>query len=201
MKTKINRDILPFFDKKKLELNLSSQILTAQDIKELVVPFLNTHAEIKSLNLSYNNIRAEGARALALNQSLITLNLCSNNIKDEGAKALADNKSLTALNLRTNNIRDEGAKALAANLNLSTLDVCLNNIGVEGTKALAEEDLMKRVWYGPNPQVPSLRSLSLFAVKKELETEKYTEEEKATIEGILEDLPRGFNVLKPKIYI
>ncbi|HHU0114210.1 TPA: hypothetical protein ACT9LX_002924, partial [Legionella pneumophila] len=95
MKTKINLNNPILFDKEKLELNLSNQKLNAQDIKELIVPFLNTNPEIKSLNLRNNNIGDEGAKALAANQSLSTLNLRANNIGDEGAKALAANQSLS----------------------------------------------------------------------------------------------------------
>jgi Ran GTPase-activating protein (RanGAP) involved in mRNA processing and transport len=176
MKTKINLNNQILFDKEKLELNLSNQKLTTQDIKELVVPFLNTHPEIKSLNLSYNNIGAEGAKALAANQSLSTLNLRANNIGDEGAKALAANQSLSTLNLRYNNIGDEGAKALA------------------------ETDPLKRANYGReagvDTGVPSLARISLFAVKKELKTGNYSEEEK---KEILEYIPPNLNILKPKI--
>ncbi|WP_407058886.1 hypothetical protein ACKZDW_25115 [Ralstonia syzygii subsp. celebesensis] len=42
-----------------------------------------------SLNVSYNQIGAEGARLLAAMPGLTTLDMCSNDIGDEGAQALA----------------------------------------------------------------------------------------------------------------
>ena len=53
------------FHPEKAELNLSNQNLTDKDIQEYIVPFLNSHPEIKTLHVRYNNIGVDGAKALA----------------------------------------------------------------------------------------------------------------------------------------
>ena len=75
-----------------------------------------------------------------------TLNLAWNNIGSDGAKALADGlqhcNSLKILNLQENDICSDGAKALAAGLqhcnSLQTLSLEGNNIGADDAKALAD---------------------------------------------------------------
>ncbi|PZM85574.1 MAG: hypothetical protein DLD55_06515 [candidate division SR1 bacterium] len=73
----------------------------------------------ETLDLSYNNIGAAGAKSLAEHWELkegVSLDLGSNKIGAEGAKSLAEHWELkegVSLNLRNNNIGDEGAKALA----------------------------------------------------------------------------------------
>ena len=75
---------------------------------------------LTTLNLGYNSIRVEGAKAIADSLKsgmavLTDLDLGGNSIGVEGAKAIADSlKSgmavLTNLNLNANEIGDEGAK-------------------------------------------------------------------------------------------
>jgi Ran GTPase-activating protein (RanGAP) involved in mRNA processing and transport len=108
------------------------------------------NGSLTSLNLEWNNIGDEGAKALAdalgKDSRLTSLGLFGNSIGDEGAKALADalgkNSGLTSLYLGANNIGAEGAKALADALgkdsSLTGLNLWHNNIGDEGAKALAD---------------------------------------------------------------
>jgi Ran GTPase-activating protein (RanGAP) involved in mRNA processing and transport len=75
-------------------------------------------------------------QALAQNTCLTTLNVSGNQIGAEGAKVLAQNTRLTTLNVERNAIGAEGAKALAQNTVLTTLDVANNQIGSEEQDAL-----------------------------------------------------------------
>ena len=119
------------------------------NISQSASQMFNFDVNATTLDLSYNKIGVEGARALALNlanvKCLTTLDLSYNKIGDEGARALALNianaKCLTTLNLSYTNVGDEGARALALNLAnakcLTTLDLSGNKIGDEGARALA----------------------------------------------------------------
>src|SRR5262249_50534767 len=75
---------------------------------------------LTNLNLSVNNIGADGVKALATalkDSRLTSFNLHSNNIGADGAEALATalkDSHLTDLNLQYNDIDADSAKALAA---------------------------------------------------------------------------------------
>lgn len=118
-------------------LNLSYKNLSPEDAVTICI-YLNRHPEIRSLDVSWNQIGDEGARVLAANTTLTTLNVRANLIGDEGAKALAKNTSLKSLNVLCNRIGDEGAIALATNTSLTSLYVGSNNIGYIGARALAK---------------------------------------------------------------
>ena len=109
--------------------------------------------KLNSLNLSDNNITAEGAKHLSTalmithnNCKLNSLNLKDNNITDKGVKHLYTalihtTCKLNNLNLRDNNITDEGVKHLFralihTNCKLNSLDLWHNNITDEGVKHL-----------------------------------------------------------------
>ncbi len=92
------------------------------------------------MDLTHNNIGAQGARSLAAalhnNATLMILNLCVNNIGEEGARSLAaaldNNATLTTLRLGlTNNIGAQGARSLAAvldtNRTLQHIDLYVHN--------------------------------------------------------------------------
>ena len=98
-------------------LGLSDKNLNNDDI-EIICDYLKRHQEINELNVSYNNIGDEGAKALAANTSLTSLNVRGNNIGDEGAKALAANTRLTSLDVRGNNI---AKKASTSNISMMVL--------------------------------------------------------------------------------
>jgi Leucine Rich repeat len=117
-------------------LDLSQCNICNDDIP-LICTYLNNHPEITTLDVSNNKIRAEGAKALALNKTITTLELFDNKIEAIGAKALANNKTITRLDVSGNHIGDEGAIDLAQNNTITTLSVEYNQIGVEGAIALA----------------------------------------------------------------
>jgi Leucine-rich repeat (LRR) protein len=81
-------------------LDLSSENLTAYDVQVLRDALIG-NTMLTSLNLGFNQIGDEAARAFAL-PTLTTLDLSSNRIGDEGAKALAQNSTLTTLDLSSN---------------------------------------------------------------------------------------------------
>lgn len=105
-------------------------------------------SNIHNLDLEYNKIGAEGARALAQclaqTHQIHSLGLWGNDIGAEGAKALAQYLPQTQihnLDLGCSEIGDEGTKALAECLpqtQIHMLDLSANNIGDEGAKALAQ---------------------------------------------------------------
>jgi len=90
---------------------------------------------VTSINLFYNQIGVEGAKALAealeTNKTVTSISLTHNQIGDEGAKALAEalkaNETVTSINLFDNRIGDEGAKmirkALMINVSVTMLDL------------------------------------------------------------------------------
>jgi hypothetical protein len=104
---------------------------------------LKKNESLTSLNLGYNKIGVEGAKAIAQalekNESLTSLYLMNNKIGAEGAKALAQalekNESLTSLDFWNNKIGDEGAKAIAQalekNESLTSLELWNNDISEE----------------------------------------------------------------------
>ncbi|CAJ1387592.1 unnamed protein product [Effrenium voratum] len=111
---------------------------------------LRTNPKITKVDLSCNEITADGAQALgdalAQNNSVTSLDLRGNCIGNVGAKALGDalaqNNSVTSLDLAVNELGDEGAKALAAALEINSavteIDLRNNRIRDEGAKALEE---------------------------------------------------------------
>ena len=107
---------------------------------------LRCNTRITDLNLSYNTIGSEGAKAIAdslPSTSITRLNLSSNGIEDEGAQAIAQSlpsTSILSLELRNNAIRGGGAQAIAHSLpstSIFLLDLSSNAIGSEGAKAIA----------------------------------------------------------------
>ena len=111
-------------------------------------------AVLTDLNLGCNQIRDEGAAAIAEalsgNAVLTNLDLWNNNVGDEGSKALANalrvNGVLTTLDLSgepysSGGIGPEGASAIAEALKvngvLTDLQLGVNQIGDEGAKELA----------------------------------------------------------------
>lgn len=104
-------------------LDLSMTQCTCNDIIFKVIPFLNLHPEISSLNLWGNEIRDEGILALAKISTIKTANLGNNLFGIEGINALADNTTLTDLYLGQNELDIESIKALANNTTLTSLSL------------------------------------------------------------------------------
>ena len=74
-------------------LGLSNKNLNNDDI-EIICDYLKRHQEINELNVSYNNIGDEGAKALAANTRLTSLDVRGNNI---AKKASTSNISMMVL--------------------------------------------------------------------------------------------------------
>jgi Ran GTPase-activating protein (RanGAP) involved in mRNA processing and transport len=98
---------------------------------------LSVNTTLTCVNLSYTQIRDEGAHALAgvmtSNTSITTLDIGGNYISCVGiksvAEALATNTSLTQIDLYINHFGTEGALCLAGALSVNT---SLTSVGVDG---------------------------------------------------------------------
>ncbi|KAL0242941.1 hypothetical protein GEMRC1_005504 [Eukaryota sp. GEM-RC1] len=119
-------------------------------VSMLLIEALKTNTTVTIVNLFYNSIGDEGARALAealkVNTSITSVYLMFNSVGDEGARALAEalkvNASVTSVNLWRNSIGAEGARALAeawkVNASVTSVDLRGISIGAEGARALAD---------------------------------------------------------------
>ncbi|WP_164503856.1 leucine-rich repeat domain-containing protein [Rickettsiales endosymbiont of Stachyamoeba lipophora] len=112
-----------------------------------LISILPQCSNLQSLNLIYNGMEAEDAKALAEvlpSTNIHSLDLSRNNIGADGTTALAGalpHTNIHSLKLSRNNIGAGGATALAAVLpdtNIHSLDLSNNNIGEDGTITLAE---------------------------------------------------------------
>lgn len=139
------KQFLSFFQDNKVIQSLKLYGLSEYGFIEALASVL-PQTQIKSLDLSDNDIEDKGAKTLAnvLCQTQIeNLNLSSTKIRAAGIKALANALSQTkiiTLKLYDNCIGDDGAMALASILpgkQVADLDMSNNNIGAEGLKALA----------------------------------------------------------------
>jgi len=171
----------------------------------LIVSDLKLMAGLTSVDLRFNSIGDDGAKAIAealkVNAVLTTLNLGYNSIGVEGAKAIAEalkvNAVLTSVDLWANSIGDDGAKAIAealkVNAVLTKLELYGNRIGGAGAIAIAEalkvNAVMKNLSVANNRNIvgeaaqqlaaAALGSLSLKVLSgvpiKELREDKLTE--------------------------
>ncbi|KAL0239603.1 hypothetical protein GEMRC1_009711 [Eukaryota sp. GEM-RC1] len=130
------------------------------------IELLKVNTAITSIDLRYNSIGDEGARALAevlrVNTVVTSIDLVRNAIGDDGARTLAEvlkiNTTVTKIDLSKNYIGDKGARALADALKVNTavtsLDMWNNSIGDEGVKALADafkvNTAVTRIDFGDN---------------------------------------------------
>ncbi len=83
--------------------------------------YLKEHKNIVELDLSWNNISAEGAKILSKISTIKILNLSSTLIGNEGAEVLAKNKNIETLFLSGCGIGKSGIIALATNTTISNL--------------------------------------------------------------------------------
>eukprot|EP00732_Lithocolla_globosa_P000401 Lithocolla_globosa_v1_NODE_120_length_6112_cov_229.957240.p1 type:complete len:1897 gc:universal NODE_120_length_6112_cov_229.957240:270-5960(+) len=134
------------FNHTLVKLHLNGRNLDDEST-ELLCTYLSKSC-VELLNVENNNIGPVGAKALAISLKkmlvpLKHLNLGFNAICDEGARAIAvslEHSSLQYLSLECNRIGDDAAIAVGANLGNSTLqhlNLSKNSIGVEGVKILA----------------------------------------------------------------
>ncbi|WP_131783995.1 hypothetical protein [Legionella gresilensis] len=123
-------------------LNLSNQNVRDEDLID-VINFLISHPQIKTVNLSQNQIGAAGAKGFALHNTTATLvDLSWNRIGDVGAKDFAlYNRITTAVDLSFNQIGNDGAKDFALhNKTATTVYLIGNQIGAVGAKDFAEHN-------------------------------------------------------------
>ena len=119
------------------------------DLCRMIVGGLVENRHLFSLDLSHNRISDAGAAALGTVMMqpclrLKTLDLSDNDIRSEGARmigdALAVNNRLTWLSLRMNRLGDVGGEAifgaLRYNDTLSYLDLSNNEVGLQSVRAL-----------------------------------------------------------------
>ena len=115
-------------------------------------------SELRSLDLSGNDVNDAGIRALVESPYLIrlhTLRISANHIGDTGVAALAESTLLQRLvrrnphlDLRQNGIGPAGAAALAASVHLAhvgSLDLSGNYLGSDGLAALAASPHLNRL--------------------------------------------------------
>ncbi|KAM4713136.1 dynein regulatory complex subunit 5 [Anableps anableps] len=130
------------------ELDFSHNMI--RDAGARVIVELLTKSRLETLNLCDNEIRSQGAKAIAHalsnNVTLLSLNLRLNQVGDEGghaiAEALQNNKTLSHLHLGGNDVASitavELSKVLLKNKTLKSINLSCNNLGEVGGKALAE---------------------------------------------------------------
>ncbi|MCC8399315.1 MAG: hypothetical protein LN563_01885 [Rickettsia endosymbiont of Platyusa sonomae] len=117
-------------------LNLDNCNIDIGKIKLLIKPINNSN--ITDLDVSCNEITAEGATEIAKLTNLATLNIEYNKITDVGATTIATMPNLTHLRIDGGNITDIGATAIATMLNLAYLDIRYNKITDVGVTAIAD---------------------------------------------------------------
>jgi len=127
---------------------VNQMTLTVDVIRDVIIPFLQDHPDITTLNLYKNNIGPKGTKLLAeflqANTTIKSLIISDNHIGSEGvfaiASLLASNKTLNEINLTFNHIDEDGAKVLATamshNTTLSGLNLRDNPIGDKGALSL-----------------------------------------------------------------
>jgi Ran GTPase-activating protein (RanGAP) involved in mRNA processing and transport len=132
------------------ELFLRGYYMGSAGARHLAGGWSSTSSVVKKLDLSCNDLRAEGAgifaRVLLANQNLKSLDLSNNNIGDAGAielaVALRQNNTLDLLDLKWNQIGSDGASALAdalvPNDAMKDLQLGFNSVGEDGATSIAE---------------------------------------------------------------
>ncbi|XP_031549260.1 leucine-rich repeat-containing protein 74B-like [Actinia tenebrosa] len=159
------------------ELNLSGCQIQAGSDAEAFVSSLCVNSQLKSLNLSYNEIGDSGAirlgPVLVNNQSLTFLDISWNNIRSAGAEALcrglSRNTSLTELDLSWNGLGNFGAECtkqtLIDNKSIRILNLSSNHISITGIKHIAQalhrNRTLQVLKIGKNPFLSSGASMIL----------------------------------------
>ncbi|XP_075072889.1 leucine-rich repeat-containing protein 45 [Mixophyes fleayi] len=158
---------------------LSDCMLSEEGLK-YILQGLHTNSVVKYLDLKGNNLRGDGAEALAKllrhTSSLISLTLEWNNLGmwEDGFSLFCDglsyNQTMQKLDLRNNQINHKGAEelsmALKRNLTLQELDLRWNNIGLLGGRAVLDclqnnRSLHKMELSGNNIPSDTLKAIEL----------------------------------------
>ena len=117
--------------------NLTSLNLSFNNIGVDGAKAIATLTNLKSLNLSSCFMGNGGAKAIATLPYLTSLNLSYSSIGNDDAKAIAALTNLTSLYLKERFISEDGARAIATLTNLTSLDLAGNHIGEDGASAIA----------------------------------------------------------------
>jgi len=121
------------------KLNLSGRKLESKDV-DAVIAMLQHFPQITEVDLSDNNLGAQGAKDFARkNRSAKTVDLSENGLGDQGAKDFAEaNEFATTVRLCFNGIGAKGAKDFAvANRYATTVNLSFNEIKAQGAKDFA----------------------------------------------------------------
>ena len=128
-----------------VKLNIGSIGMTNFAADDLAV-VLNNNKKLKELNLSYNNIQADGTAEIFNKITMLNLNkldISHNNITSQAAEDIAtflsQNTELKELDLSYNSLQTTGAvKICRANISkLIKFNICHNNITTEATDDIA----------------------------------------------------------------
>lgn len=122
-----------FYNGLRSELNLYDLALTDEDMPDLC-EFLEANPQIKTLELSRNNISSKGATLLANNTTLTSLSLQDNLISPEDRKVFSENKTIASLTLYHSARQDiiPYLKALGLKGDMSGMCYGISNITADG---------------------------------------------------------------------
>ena len=135
-------------------LNLSRNGLSSNNFLELHDVFLSRTKLLMYLNLTDNDIEADGAIGIANStylQHLTSLDISVNNIEDAGIKAIAESvymTNLTSLIICWSRVGDIGAIAIANSVHMKKLiflDLASNDIGDDGVRAILESTHLNKL--------------------------------------------------------
>ncbi|MFN7094880.1 MAG: leucine-rich repeat domain-containing protein, partial [Burkholderiales bacterium] len=120
--------------------NLKSLDLSSNEITDDGAKHISKLTNLEKLNLEYNRIMDNGVKHISTLTNLEKLNLAYNNIGPAGANYLLKLTKLKNLSLssKNNSIGMNGAKYLSQLINLKRLDLCHNNIGTAGAKYISK---------------------------------------------------------------
>jgi Leucine-rich repeat (LRR) protein/NADH:ubiquinone oxidoreductase subunit C len=120
--------------------NLKSLDLSSNEITDDGAKHISKLTNLEKLNLAYNRIMDNGVGHISTLTNLEKLNLAYNNIGPAGANSLLKLTKLKNLSLssKSNSIGMNGAKYLSQLTNLKRLDLCHNNIGTAGAKYISK---------------------------------------------------------------
>jgi PAS domain S-box-containing protein len=125
-----------------ISIDLSYQALNLSDIQTLIET-LKGNKQLKTLNLTGNQIGDEGAILLATYLNCRNLILSGTGIGETGCASLAKHPNITYLDLSYNKITDNAAREFANNTKIETLNLCGNKVACQGVIALARNKTLR----------------------------------------------------------
>jgi hypothetical protein len=115
---------------KEFQLKLNNQDITYKDIEKLV-PAIKKNPHIKILSLHENQIGKKSAKLLATIDNIFELDVSYTNIRDEGAQYLFKS-TIAYIDLGGNSITDKGLNGIESNNTLRQLDIYPSAITEKG---------------------------------------------------------------------